>query len=74
MQLTGKGSAYKYVTEIYDAYEAATLTFFRLESQLQIASLTGDVKASEQLAFEVGQAAVRRRELMEAARRQDVAH
>ena len=49
-------------------YETATLTFFRLQSQFQIASLSGDVKASEQLACELDLAAIRRLELREVSR------
>jgi hypothetical protein len=50
-------------------YEMATLTFFRLQNQFQLALLCGDLASSRKLALQVDEAAVRRIELAEAARR-----
>jgi hypothetical protein len=49
-------------------YEMATLTFFRLQSQFQLALLCDDLESSQKLALEVDEASVRRLELAEAAR------
>jgi hypothetical protein len=56
-------------------YETATLNFIRLQSQLHIASLCGDLESSQKLALDVDWAAVRRNELREAAQKhRDLVH
>jgi hypothetical protein len=51
-----------------EAYEAATFAFFRLQSQFEIASFSGDSNALCTLAAEIDRIVARRLELKAAAR------
>lgn len=51
------------------SYETATLTFFRLQGQFRVASLTANVETTQRLSLEVDQAAARKHELREAGRK-----
>jgi|HubBroStandDraft_6_1064221.scaffolds.fasta_scaffold77373_4 hypothetical protein len=56
-------------------YETATLAFIRLQSQLHIASLCGDLESSRKLTQDVDWAAIRRHELRAAAQQhRDLVH
>jgi hypothetical protein len=54
--------------KLAEAYEAATIAFFRVQNQFYIASLCGDSNALCNLAAEMDQVAARRLELKTAER------
>jgi hypothetical protein len=54
------------------AYESATMAFFRLQSQFQIASFGGDSKRLRELAAEIDRAWTHRLNVQEAARNRRV--
>jgi hypothetical protein len=56
-----------------EAYEAATIAFFRLQNQFEIASLIGDSDALWSLAKEINRASARRTELKDGARKHRMA-